>query len=125
METKTILILGGYGTAGRILARLLLQETGCRLVLAGRNREKAERVAAEFNGRFAGDRVTPAVVDAADSASLRRALAGIDLLLLASSTSEYTGQIAAAALDARADYLDLQYSSAKLATLRSLAGQIE
>jgi saccharopine dehydrogenase-like NADP-dependent oxidoreductase len=125
VKSKTILMVGGYGTTGRILTRLLLQRTDCRLVLAGRNREKAERAAAEFNRWFAGDRVTATFVDAADETSLRRALDGVDLLLLASSTSEYTDRIAAAVLDARADYLDLQYSSTKLATLQALAGQIE
>ena len=33
----TILILGGYGQTGRALAPLLLAETECRLILAGRH----------------------------------------------------------------------------------------
>ena len=35
METRTIVILGGYGNTGRALARLLLDHSDVHLVLAG------------------------------------------------------------------------------------------
>ena len=57
MGSKTFLILGGYGNVGRLLARLLLQETDVRLVLAGRAIKQAEAVAAQFNSLFPGNRV--------------------------------------------------------------------
>lgn len=66
MDRTRILILGGYGFAGQCLAPLLLQETQVSLVVAGRNQEKAERMAAELNSRFPGDRVSSMRVDAAD-----------------------------------------------------------
>ncbi|MEW6698667.1 MAG: hypothetical protein ACOY9Y_08880 [Bacillota bacterium] len=56
MNNRTFLMLGGYGTTGRLLARLLLQETDVRLVLAGRGAEKAEGAALEFNRLFEGNR---------------------------------------------------------------------
>ena len=57
MDIKTFLILGGYGNVGRVLTRLLLQETNVRLVLAGRNFEKAKAAADQFNNLFEGNRV--------------------------------------------------------------------
>jgi hypothetical protein len=50
MNRKTFLILGRYGGVGRPLARLLLQETDVRLVLAGRTVEKAQAAAASGMG---------------------------------------------------------------------------
>ena len=55
-EPKTILILGGYGITGSLIARLLLQESEIRLVLAGRSVEKAAAKAAELNRQFPGRR---------------------------------------------------------------------
>jgi saccharopine dehydrogenase (NAD+, L-lysine-forming) len=125
MATQSILILGGYGNTGRPIAELLLQETDCRVVMAGRNQDKAESTATALNDRFDGDRATAAVVDAADVASLHQAMTGVDLVVVASSTAEYVEQVATAALDAGVDYCDVQYSTAKLAVLQTMAERIE
>jgi saccharopine dehydrogenase-like NADP-dependent oxidoreductase len=125
---KTILILGGYGNTGRLLARWLLGETDARLVLAGRDLQKAESLALELNQSAPGgpsDRVTARRADACDPDSLAAALQGVDLLLVASSTVQYTREVAGAALDARIDYLDIQYSTHKVNILQTLAGEIE
>jgi saccharopine dehydrogenase (NAD+, L-lysine-forming) len=125
MNHKTILILGGYGNTGRPLARLLLQESDVHLVLAGRNLEKARVHAEELNHAFEGNRVRGSYADASDLLSLRRALEGIDFVVVASSTSQFTRQVATAALEARIDYLDIQYSTPKVAILRSMAQTIQ
>ena len=125
MKSKTILILGGYGNTGRPLARLLLQESDAQLVLAGRNLEKAKALTAELNLAFEGNRVSAVCVDASEPDSLRHAFAGIDFVVVASSTTQYTSQIAAAALEAKVGYLDIQYSTPKIALLKSLTANIE
>ena len=125
MKHKTILILGGYGNTGKPLARLLLQESDAQLVLAGRNLEKATALTGELNLAFEGSRVSAACVDASDLVSLRRAFNGIDFVVVASSTTQYTRQIASAALDAKIGYLDIQYSTQKIALLKSMAEPIE
>jgi saccharopine dehydrogenase-like NADP-dependent oxidoreductase len=122
---KTILILGGYGATGKPLARHLLQQTDTRLVLAGRHLEKAITFASLLNKEFQGGRVEGAFVDAADGATLRKALVGIDLLLNAAPTTAYTADVVQAALEAGVDYLDIQIGEQKLATLRSNAAKIE
>jgi NAD(P)-dependent dehydrogenase (short-subunit alcohol dehydrogenase family) len=124
-QNKTILLLGGYGITGRMIARLLLEHSGVRLVLAGRSQAKAEGAAAELNRLFPGERVSGTAADASDPASLKKALVGADFLLAASSTSQYVRQVAGAALEAGADYLDIQYSTKKVAVLKSMQAEIE
>jgi saccharopine dehydrogenase (NAD+, L-lysine-forming) len=64
-------------------------------------------------------------VDGSDTASLRKAFTGIDFIVVASSTIQYTRQIATTALEARVGYLDVQYSTQKLTLLRSMADEIQ
>ena len=121
LNSRRILLLGGYGSSGRPLAQLLLQETTAQIILAGRSQHKAHQLATELGG----DRVTSAWIDAADRTSLQAAMRGIDLVVVASSTAQYTSNVAEAALAAGADYLDILYSTEKTAVLRDLAPKIE
>lgn len=119
----TIVILGGSGGVGRALAPLLLRETAAHLVLAGRTARTLESAAADL-GEAGRGRVTVAVADAADGASLRQAFTGADLVVVASSTSAHAAGVAQAVLAVNSDYLDVQYSRSKLAALRSQDGVI-
>jgi Saccharopine dehydrogenase NADP binding domain len=125
MKTHTILILGGYGNTGKPLAHLLLQESDAQIVITGRNHDKALAYSNELNLAFPGDRIRAACVDASDPDSLRKAFSGIDLVVVASSTTHYVQQVAAAALEARIDYLDVQYSPVKISLLNSMRGVIQ
>jgi saccharopine dehydrogenase (NAD+, L-lysine-forming) len=125
VEPKTILILGGYGNTGKPLARLLLKESGARIILAGRNLEKAQQFANELSQVFDGNRVSSLTVDASDPASLRHAFTGIDFVVVASSTTQFTREITTAALEARIGYLDIQVSTQKNALLKSMQLDIE
>ena len=125
MGDKKLLILGGYGNAGRPLAQLLLQETDVKLVLAGRDLAKALALAANLNARFGDYRVDGRYVDATAPASLHQAFGDVDMVVVASSTADYTEQVAGAALEAGIDYFDIIYSTHKLAVLRRMARPIE
>lgn len=81
-----IVILGGYGHAGRALTPLLLLHTTAHLVLAGRDAERARRAAEEWNTRFEGGRVAGVRADAADPHSLEAAFAGAGLVASRDST---------------------------------------
>jgi saccharopine dehydrogenase (NAD+, L-lysine-forming) len=120
-----ILILGGTGQTGRLIARFLLCETAVELVLAGRNLEKAQAFADDLNRMVGSKRVSAAFADAADSASLALAFNGMDWVVVASSTAVYAGNVAAACLQAGANYLDVQFSTHKYAALRELEAQIK
>jgi len=124
MNTKIILILGGYGNTGRPLTELLLRETDAQLIVAGRNLARAQAFAARLNAQFGAERVLARRADAADPASLRAALSGVDVLVVASSTADQTANVVQAALAARVDYLDVIYAKEKTAVLQQHAAQI-
>ena len=124
MTITNLLILGGTGMTGGLIARYLLQETSACLVLAGRNLAKAQHSAEDLD-RLVGDhRVSARQADAADSASLRQAFQGMDWIIAASSTAQYAGLVAQAALEAGANYLDVQFSNQKFAALHQLEREI-
>lgn len=120
-----ILILGGYGLTGRLLARHLLEQTDAKVVLAGRHPDKAEQLAAQLNAGFEGRRVSSRRVDAAVRDDLLQALPGVDLLLVAAPTTRHSPTVIHAALNCGVDYLDVQLDARKLALLQSLAPEIE
>lgn len=120
---STILILGGYGATGKLLARHLLTQTDANIILAGRSLDKAN-LYREIH--FASDpRVTCARVDASDPVSLAASLRGVTLCLVAAPTTQHTGQVARACLDAGVDYLDVQFAASKLAALKALEPEIQ
>lgn len=125
--TKRILILGGYGNAGRLIAELLLQEEqSIQLIIAGRDSTRAELLAKELNAKFATAQVSASAVDATDPKRLRSAFAGVEMVVVAASTSQFVKDVAMAAIDAGCDYLDIQLSTtAKLDALRRLQSRME
>ena len=70
MREQTVLILGGYGGAGKALAELLLKEAKLRLLIGGRNPAKAEAFANELNTKHPGQRAEARTLDANRSESL-------------------------------------------------------
>ncbi|MEE9464608.1 MAG: saccharopine dehydrogenase NADP-binding domain-containing protein [Candidatus Neomarinimicrobiota bacterium] len=124
MAANKIFILGGYGSAGRLIAQYLLEYTEVELTVAGRNAERAAQAAGKLNRQCGSDRVTAVKVDARDQAGLTHALVGHDLLVVASSTAQFAREVAGAALAAGVDYLDIQYSTRRLEVLESLADEI-
>lgn len=111
---KTILILGGYGTTGRLISKHLLEQTGYEIVVAGRHLEKARA----FVDTLHDSRAAARCADTSDPASLKAALQGIDFLLVAAPTTHHAEAVICAALQAGVDYLDVQYSDLKLEALR-------
>ena len=68
--TKKILILGGYGTCGRRIAEILMQEPGAECVIGGRDAARGQLVSATLGIPFV-------TVDIQRQASLNAALDGI------------------------------------------------
>lgn len=105
-STKTVLILGGYGNTGRRIAVHLLKATSnVNIIIAGRNLEKASKLAEEL-----GSRATARLCDASKP-DLAEKLKDVDLLVVASNTVEYVDNVVRAALDAKVDYFDIQMST--------------
>ncbi len=120
------LVLGASGNTGSRIARLLLAECErAHVVLAGRNEHATGELARELGAAHAEKRCTTRRVDASDAASVRAALEGTDMLVVASSTACHVENVIDAAIDARVDYLDTQYSSQKIDRLKAAAPRIE
>jgi saccharopine dehydrogenase-like NADP-dependent oxidoreductase len=86
--SPNLLILGGHGSTGRLIAQYLLQESEAQITLAGRHLAKAQQTAEQLNQRFGDERVSALHADAADPASLTEAFAGVDMVVVASSTAD-------------------------------------
>jgi saccharopine dehydrogenase (NAD+, L-lysine-forming) len=110
---STILILGGYGYTGRLLARHLLAQTNVEIIIAGRNLEKAKAFADGLNN----SRVSAIQMDASNLESLPHALEGVTLCLVAAPVTHHAEIVIRACIAARVDYLDVQFSSKKLQAL--------
>ncbi len=109
---KSVLILGGYGNAGFLISKYLLQETpDISIIIAGRRLEKGVEAAIKLNESFPGNRASALQVDITDSAVFRSALQKCDLVVMASSTLKYVRSVAEEVLKAGVDYLDIQLSS--------------
>jgi hypothetical protein len=115
-----ILILGGYGYTGKLLAKHLLAQTDVEIIISGRNLEKAKSFADELNN----SRVTIKQVDASDFGGLKQALQGVTLCLVAAPTTHHTEAVIRACIEAHVDYLDIQFSSKKLKALYAAEEEI-
>ncbi|MCU0284661.1 MAG: saccharopine dehydrogenase NADP-binding domain-containing protein [Candidatus Nanopelagicales bacterium] len=111
-----IVVIGGYGNAGRAVVKLLRSHTDRPVVVAGRNRDRALALTAAL----ADPRVTAAQADATDPESLAALLADAEVLVVAAGTSDTWQVTAEAALAAGCHQLDIQIGSAKNAGLRGL-----
>lgn len=109
---KNILIIGGYGRAGRQVAELLLrQKPGLNIALAGRNLQKAEQEAIRINEALSIQKVSALQLDITDKTALFKAFDWADLVVNASSTIEATATTVEVVLESGKDYLDTQLSS--------------
>lgn len=109
-----IAVLGGYGNAGLKIARWLTEQPISDLILLGRNKSKAIEVAALLSKESSGRvKISGGYADASKISTLETHLAEIDLLVVASSTSQYIQNVVGAALKTNTDYIDIQLSSPK------------
>jgi hypothetical protein len=123
LQKINILVPGGYGGAGSSISRLLLRETGCDVIIAGRNKAKALDFSETLNAEFPG-RISGVFADASRPETLAKVLEGVDLLISAATTVDYVDQVAEAALHADIDYLDIHYPQQNIKVLKNMAVQI-
>jgi saccharopine dehydrogenase (NAD+, L-lysine-forming) len=121
----TALILGGYGAAGRAIARLLLRETPLDIVLAGRDAKQANAAAAELGSAVGPERVRGARVDANDLVTLEKALGGCDLIVVCTPLEGIASGVAQTAIEANVDWIDISLGRHKAEALRELGPGIE
>lgn len=120
-----IVALGASGNAGREVVRLLGPGLGAgdEVVLAGRNAARLAETMAVVDGLA---RVSRATLDVENTGDVRRVVDGADVVVVTVSRPDLVGDLARAALDAGADWLDTLLSTgAKHAALSALAPEIE
>lgn len=106
-----VLVLGGYGTFGSRVVRLLAEEPGVHLIVAGRSYGKARGFASSLGG--AADRSAVAFDRDGDLGAALKGLAALkpDILVDASGPWQAYGEdpyrVARACIAAKIDYLDL------------------
>lgn len=124
---KSVFILGGYGNAGFLISKFLLQENkDVSIIIAGRRLEKATAAAKELNDSFAGNRVSALQLDITDGPAFREANKNVDIVVNAASTIKYTKQVVDEVIQSGVDYLDIQLSSpVKLDVLYALEEKIK
>jgi saccharopine dehydrogenase (NAD+, L-lysine-forming) len=99
-----IAIIGGYGNAGAKIVRLLLRHTSHRLTVCGRHPEKGMRM---FDADVADGRVECKHLDVHDMGSMYKVFGLVDLVIVASGTTDHAGDVARAALETNIDYYDI------------------
>lgn len=113
MVNQRIIILGGYGTYGSLIAEQLAQ-SNVQVVIAGRDSVKGQKCADSLQADFVR-------CDASDPASLRDALSGAHLLINASGpfqAKDYS--IPQACIQQQCHYIDLADGRAYVAGISQL-----
>jgi hypothetical protein len=104
-EREGVLIAGGYGVFGRLLARELLATTAARVILAGRDGARAARACRILR---VGDRATPLALDLADVSAVGRAARGCSAVACAAGPFQGLPRaLPASVVGAGAHWLDI------------------
>ena len=117
--------MGGYGGAGSAISKAILEYTNADLIVAGRREEEARALAEGLNREFPGGRAAWAHADASDPATLREPFGRADLVIDAATTVPFVETTARAALEARADYLEIHYPQEVVPVLAAVAPEAE
>ena len=121
-----VLIIGGYGNAGRCIAKYLLKTTSnVQVTLAGRNEESAFQMAGLLNKDFPG-RVSNHKIDLADASGIDKVFSETDLIVNAAGAVAHTRNVAEALLRHRKNAIDIQLASPeKTSVLEEFAPRFE
>ncbi len=124
MNTKTILVLGGYGGTGRVICRWLLKTTDAQITIAGRNLQEANEFYAQLIKQFPAKNVSVVFADASDYQSLVSAFKKATIVIDATTAVRYVQNVAKAALETGSDYLDFHFEQKVVSDLEVLRRQI-
>lgn len=120
-----ILILGGTGYTGKLIARHLFEQSKADITVAARHLDKAQALADRLNRQCSRHRVKAIYADASQTDSLRLAFEDQMMVVVAAPTTAYAENIIRTSLEMGLDYLDVQLGAQKFALLQSLADEIE
>jgi len=121
----TIFVLGGYGGTGREVCRKLLETTTSPLIIAGRDLDKARTLSAGFVLEFPKRKISAVYADASKYESLLKAFGGVTLIIDATTATGDVLNVARAAIEVGADYLDFHFEQNVVVKLESIRKEIE
>jgi len=116
--TMRVLIIGGYGNFGSFISRMLAREENIQLILAGRNIDKAQKLADEMEAK---NRAEVARVDI--ESGLSSALREIKPNIVIHTSGPYQGQgygVAQMCIEQGCHYIDLADAREFVANIRQL-----
>lgn len=117
-EYKTVLVLGGYGAVGSAVCEELKSIFPGRIVVAGRNLQKAQRLAQRL-----GERVEPAQVDAAEPSTYQDLLRRTSVVVNCVERNNFT--VAEQCLAHSVHYIEVSATVQLLEQLQSLQPEAE
>jgi Saccharopine dehydrogenase NADP binding domain len=107
VRVARVLIVGGYGVFGRLLAVELLQTTDAQIVVAGRDAAKARRACRDLS-RSPQGRLESMTIDLARSGELRRAAEDFDVVACTAGPFQaLSPRIVDEAVEAGAHWIDV------------------
>lgn len=127
MNEKRILILGGYGRAGKAIAAVLSERVDGCISIAGRHLDKAEVCVNELkkNPSIKAS-LTATTIDIGNFAELTAAFNQQDLVIVCTPLGKRTAKnIIEAVLKSSADYIDIVPSQEKYSVLEQYETEIE
>ncbi len=124
---KDVMVLGGCGGAGLLIAKLLLKDSDVNIIIGDQNVERINQVVKQFNSEFSGNRVRGKKVNALDNNELTKALKSCNLVIscIPITITGIKDGIVKAAFKAGIHYMDLAMDHDKRKTLEQLSGKIK
>ncbi len=119
---KSVVVLGGYGNFGRPIVEALANERDCRVLIAGRDAQKAEHLALKIGGN-----TQPWVTDCYANA-FSEALRRVEAYLVIHTAGPFQSQsyvVPRACIDAQCHYVDLADARAFVCGIRELHQEAE
>ena len=133
-DSFQILILGGYGNAGRKIAGLLYQNIkasgahrfqNIRIFIAGRNLSLASDLSGMLNGKNSTEVFNPIQVDINDKVRIQKALQNMNMVLVCLPLGKAAKNIIEVAIECGVDFFDISISTDKKSILHEYKPIIE
>ncbi len=110
----TIAILGGYGKAGKAIARHLARETDCRILIVGRNGQHAKEFADELNANQPTERAQALEVELHSEEALYKTFRQCDIALICMRTTGFVESVVRAAVGTKTALLDITLNPSEI-----------